>query len=265
MIVGASHITLGCQDLDTGIDSLKQYGYRPDFIERCLPSDRSKNPLLSCAREMHGISLLRSEQGFPIELVSYGETAQDVWGRYIGVFESVGNTREVDGLRASFPAAIDLSMEQQGWAAGTLGLLDAPTIFVKGATAEAGLQQIVLPVTNIEKARRFWCEGLGFKWQRETAEMTTLHLAAPVSAWRISLSLVQSPPVLTRPGLDAKGMACLAFVSSNISEDVSRLIDTGADFVTDQFSVSVNSRKMRVAIAADPDGAFIELLQIEPS
>ena len=37
MILGPSHITLGCPDIDAGIVSLKKLGYEVQFIDRNLP------------------------------------------------------------------------------------------------------------------------------------------------------------------------------------------------------------------------------------
>ena len=58
-------------------------------------------------------------------------------------------------------------------------------------------------------------------------------------------------------------MACLAFLSSNIDDDIARLALEGAESGTEQFRIVVNNRKLCVAIVGF-DGAYIELLRILP-
>jgi hypothetical protein len=57
-------------------------------------------------------------------------------------------------------------------------------------------------------------------------------------------------------------MACLSFLSSNISDDVQRLVIAGAQPSTGVFDLSINGRDMKVAILTTPDRAFVELIQV---
>ena len=262
MILGASHITLGCNDLDAAIASLRDYGYLPEFIDRIVINSPSKQPILTARCEVHGIGLLRSEQGFPIELVSYQEKMPDDFGRFIGVFEtlrSIGpaETTEFGKSFSGLPSDV-----VSRWDLGTIGDLGAPAFFVRDEQANAGLRQVVLPVSNFERERQFWCDVLGFGLVNETYESAELEFVSPVAAWRLRLGLVASPQPKVRSALDAKGMACLSLLSSNIAGDVPRLVAGGAQLLTEVFPIPINGRKLKVAILADPDGAFIELLQV---
>jgi catechol 2,3-dioxygenase-like lactoylglutathione lyase family enzyme len=262
MILGASHITLGCDNLDAAVVGLEAYGYRPDFIDRNVINNPSKQSILAADCKIHGIGLLRSEGGFPIELVHYRDQMPDGFGRYVGVFEAArglacANDMDFSGSFASMPSDV-----VSRWTTGSIGNLGAPAFFVRGAQANTGLRQVVLPVSDLGSARRLWCEVLGFGMVRETGESAELRFVSPVAAWTLQLILVASPPPKARSVLDAKGMACLSLLSSNVANDVPRVIAGGARLQTEIFAIPINGRNMKVAILADPDGAFIELLQV---
>ncbi len=258
--MGASHITLGCDDVEAAIERLAGYGYRTDFVDRGVINNPSKHSFLSAPSELHGIALLRSDHGFPIELICYEQPMPDRFGRYVGVFECA-----LAGAEAIDPDAGVASLPEplaSRWRPGTIAGLDAPAFFVKDATTSSGLTQVVLPVGDIIQAQRLWCGALGFKLQREGAGWAELQFVSPVAAWRLRMLLVAAPPADMQSVLDAKGMACLSFLSSNLSQDLTRLVASGATVATDVFSITINGKKMMVAILATPEGAFVELLQI---
>lgn len=261
MILGASHITLGCNDLDAAAASLRDYGYLPEFIDRNVINNPSKQPILTAQCEVHGIGLLRSEHGFPIELVTYRDRMPDGFGRYIGVFETAQPAAPTDKAFGSLLSGMPPGVASK-WTVGTIGDPGAPAFFVGDAQVNAGLQQVVLPVSDLERARKLWCDALGFAPVRETAGAMELQLVSPVAAWRLRLVLVAAPPTAERSSLDARGMACLSLLSSNVAGDVPRLIAGGAQLRTEIFSIPINGRQLKVAILADPDGAFVELLQV---
>ncbi|TLG77611.1 VOC family protein [Methylocystis sp. B8] len=186
----------------------------------------------------------------------------DGFGRYVGVFETAGVPRRVDNIDFSASLSGMPSDAVSAWATGTIGDLSAPAFFVRGARTNAGLRQVVLPVSDLKCSRRLWCDVLGFGLVSETSAMAELRFVSPVAAWRLELVLVASPPPKARSVLDAKGMACLSLLSSNIADDVPRVIGGGARLLTDIFAITINGRNMKVAILADMDGAFVELLQV---
>jgi catechol 2,3-dioxygenase-like lactoylglutathione lyase family enzyme len=255
-------VTLGCDYLDVAAASLARYGYRPEFIDRHVVNNPSKNSILASHCEAHGIGLLRSEAGFPIELVSYQSPMPSGFGRYVGVFETAPALEHVENIDFNAFFSGMPSCVVSTWAKGIIGDLGAPAFFVRGAQANAGLRQLVLPVTDLDRSRRFWHDVLGFGMVSETDELAELRFTSPIAAWCLELVLVTSPPPKVRPGLDARGMACLSLLSSNIGDDVRRVVSGGAKLTTEIFLIQINGRNMKVAILADPDGAFIELLQI---
>jgi catechol 2,3-dioxygenase-like lactoylglutathione lyase family enzyme len=262
MIFGASHVTLGCDNLDAAVASLAYYGYRPEFIDRNVINNPSKQSILAVHCEVHGIGLLRSEAGFPIELVSYQSPMPGGFGRFVGVFETTREFRYAENIDFNEFLSGMPSNVVSIWAMGTIGDLGAPAFFVRGARTNAGLQRLVLPVSDLERSRRLWCDVLGFGIVSETRELAELRFVSPIAAWRLQLVLVATPPPKARSGLDARGMACLSLLSSNVADDVRRVVASGATLITEIFAILINGRNMKVAILNDPDGAFIELLQV---
>lgn len=262
VILGASHITLGCDDLDASAASLRDYGYVPEFIDRNVINHASKQPILAEPCAIHGIGLLRSEKGFPIELVSYRDEMPNSFGRYIGVFETTRPIRAAvePDFGVSFSGiSPDVASE---WVAGAIDDLGAPAFFVRTAQMDAGLQQVVLPVDNVERARQLWCDILGFATISASNVSAELQFISPVPAWRIRLVLAAAQLPKVRSTLDARGMACLSLLSSNVASDVSRMVAGGAQLLTDIFDIPINGRNLKVAILTDLDGAFVELLQV---
>lgn len=260
MILGASHITLGCDDVAGATMALGRYGYQPEFLNTDLANDTSKRPYMSAWSDVHTISLLRAARGFPIELIQYASRLPDVYGRYVGIF---------DGL---VPAEkrVDASLAPVGDIGTAIGspLVDAvmpdaqmAALFLAQPRDHAGLTHVALAVDNLDAALRFWCDGMGFGCGAVRGRVASLALRAPVPAWRLNLVLFENASRSRASFLDARGMACVAFISSDIEADTDRLSGCGAAPATRLFEIVVNGKRLRVRVLI-LDGAFIELIQI---
>ncbi len=262
MILGPSHITLGCCDIDAGIESLRKIGYEPQFIDRELPNDPSKRKFLSGSWVLHAVAYTKAAVGLPIELVSYGAQMPEPCGRYIGVFDA-----DADG------AAAVVSSPIQGLAAAALGktslceLTDfgVPACFKKASNGSGGLSAAILAVDNVAGARKFWCSAVGFQAGAHSMDPTQwqrLDFVSPVRSWRFTLFLIASPETVARPYLNARGMACLSFVCTDVAGDRENLVAHGAEGA-ERFRTCVNGKDMIIEILRGPDGAYIELLQLD--
>lgn len=259
--MGASHVTVACTDIDAAVDSLQRCGYHPDFVDRDVLNHPSKRGILQDWSDRHAISLLRSKGRFPIELVSYPVERSRSRGHYIGMFDAEGVVdmpdSELESVRQSI-VTDGLSCK-----VGRLADLDLSVLVTAGREGEAGLKSLAVSVSDIGRSREFWCGGLGFHCERATSDIARVTLPSPVVAWRLAMTLVRSATEAAKPPLNADGMACLSFLSSNVEDDVSRLVAKGATVGAAPFQIAVNGKKMNVAIVAF-DGAYIELLRILP-
>jgi hypothetical protein len=129
---------------------------------------------------------------------------------------------------------------------------------VLGFDVETGL--ITLRSRNAARERDFFSSALPCA---ETDGLIEIRGAFP--AWRARLQVVEDATAPTLPPLDIDGFSCLAFYSSNITEDSRRLIALGARDVTGQFVVTVNDRDLSIVMLRSPGGAILELVKVNRS
>jgi hypothetical protein len=104
--------------------------------------------------------------------------------------------------------------------------------------------------------RRVLIDGLGF----QHAEAGNLHLENRLPGWscRIRLEEGDSEPVQ----LDSAGPTCLAFYCNRVEEDAHRLIELGAIDYTGIFELTLDKRKMSIAMMRLPGGPLLELISL---
>lgn len=263
MILGPSHITLGCPDIDAGIVSLEKLGYHVQFIERNLPNDGSKLKFLSAPWTLHAIAYTKAKSGLPIELVSYDARQAEPLGRYIGVFNgAVGCDDPAGGSDlAILPSIVAACGPAE---AGSLPGFGVPACFKRGTDRAMGLTAAVLSTADLQETQRFWCSALGFCVGAESAvagDWQRLDFRSPVASWRLTLVLVASRKPAAPALLDSRGMACLSFVCTDMTRDRSALLEHGAESAG-SFHARVNGRNIIVEMMRGPDDAYIELLQL---
>lgn len=263
MILGPSHITLGCPDIDAGIVSLKKLGYEVQFIDRNLPNDGSKLKFLSAPWTLHAIAYTKAQSGLPIELVSYDARQAEPLGRYIGVFNGAFGCDDppLSGALAIMPSIVAACGPAE---AGLLPGFGIPACFQYSANRAMGLTAAVLPTADLRETQRFWCSALGFCVGAESAvagDWQRLDFASPVASWRFALVLVASRIPAAPALLDSRGMACLSFVCTDMTRDRSALLEHGAEGAG-SFNTRVNGRNIIVEMLRGPDDAYIELLQL---
>ncbi len=263
MILGPSHITLGCPDIDAGVVSLEKLGYRAQFIDRNLPNDGSKLKFLSAPWARHAIAYTKANSGLPIELVSYDARQAEPLGRYVGVFNGAVGCHDLaaDSELAVVPAIAAACGPAE---AGLLPGFGVPACFMHDANRTMGLTAAALSTADLPATQRFWCSALGFCVAAEDAvagEWRRLDFTSPVASWRFTLVLVASPRPAPPALLDSRGMACLAFVCTDMTRDRSALLAHGAEGAG-SFNTRVNGRNIIVEMMRGPDNAYIELLQL---
>lgn len=87
-------------------------------------------------------------------------------------------------------------------------------------------------------------------------------LTRPFPQWNCQIELIHEASV-KRSMLDSKGYSCLAFICNNIENDLIVAEQNGATSLTSIFALSVNQKKLRIAMFRLPGGALIELIQFD--
>lgn len=87
-------------------------------------------------------------------------------------------------------------------------------------------------------------------------------LTRPLPQWNCQIELIHETSA-TPSMLDSKGYSCLAFISNYIESDLTVAEQNGATSLTSIFALSVNQKKLRIAMFRLPGGALIEYIQID--
>jgi catechol 2,3-dioxygenase-like lactoylglutathione lyase family enzyme len=112
------------------------------------------------------------------------------------------------------------------------------------------LEVVVVPVTDVDRAKRFYVDTLGFRLDadtRPTAELRVVHMTPPGSA----CSVVVGPAVFST-GTDPGPQARLQLVVTDIEAARSQLTERGVEVSPVQILDSRDGGKF--VFFADPDG-----------
>jgi hypothetical protein len=113
---------------------------------------------------------------------------------------------------------------------------------------------IRISVTDPEALQCFFVDALGFRHM----DNNTIQLDSRLPGWSCRLKIERgvSKPVL----LDAEGATCLAFYCNRIEEDALALIQQGANEYTGIFDVTLDQKRMSIAMMRLPGGPLLELI-----
>lgn len=271
MILGADHVALSCREVVEGARCLESFGYTTQFTELDLPNDAAKKAFLSAYAPSHAIAYCRHEhgmsvelvqhaaplreglsayqvavEGWPAEAVAYGEAVPPSWSRA---------WEDVFGCGAAEPAVWG-PFRAQMWCVETPG--GAPRGSVRG---------IMLPVSDLAAAKRFWGNGLG---GRAAAQGTLasgeawarLSFPSPVPAWSLEIVLAESAVRPGHPLLDASGFACLALLTNRLEADAGSAMRRGGREAGPRFDLTVSGKLLHIIMVRGPGGELVELIQV---
>jgi hypothetical protein len=264
VILGVSHMTLGCADTDQAVAALAPLGYAAEFVERGITNMRFKAPYLSRAYTKHDIAFMRAAHGLPLELIRYAGAAQSGRGAFCGYFAQPA----VEGACRPTTAALTTPMSFQQAGASSLAELcelvgfNAAAVFDPAPEAAGGLTMAGLVTADIEASQRFWCDGLGYKVIDEGGAWSKISFLSPVPDWNFTVLLQQNEPPHTLTMLDSVGMTCCSHLCSALTRDRDRLLNAGATEASGAFPMTVNKKVLTVEFFRGPSGELIELLQI---
>lgn len=265
MILGTSHMTLACTNIDAALAGLEDLGYRPEFVERDLPNAVQKKPFLSGDDTKHDMAFTRCADGLPLELVRYTHLGSAGRGSFTGYFAQDADQKFA---RLSPGSIEEAAFQVNGVTPLThihsLSNFATTALFGPGHENKKGLKQATLRVADLTVAQRFWCDGLGYKivagdndaqWRRVT-------FRAPVPAWNFTIVLIAAPTSPTPATLDSVGMACLSHLCSSLPHDRERLLNAGATAASGAFDIRINGKILTVEIFRGPNSELIELMQV---
>lgn len=253
---------------------LRQVGYGAKFIQEKVPNPAAKRHLLRSYEPFHSIAYCQAEGSVSLELTAHstllGGTPSpyqvllnrfpdhsDFWkGELPPCWESAWRT----SMGCIRPRSATWSpFQAQFWC-------DTKTNDVSSKFVRA----LLLPVSDLSAAERFWVQGLGCqrikRGETETGN-TWVRVAfrAPVPAWCLDLVLVEMEFARPLPLIDDAGFPCLALISRRLASDKEAVLDLGAREVCDEFNLEVGGRVLNILIMRGPDNELIEFIEFSNS
>jgi catechol 2,3-dioxygenase-like lactoylglutathione lyase family enzyme len=258
MILGVSHIVLSSTRLEGDRRTLEGLGWKTTFIERDLPTHPGKQPFMSTASGAQSLAFLEPPGGTPVELIYYADEIKAAPAPLQIVLpnrpSNVGENACAE-LESVWPAAF----AQPAPRAVNLPNLTAPLCFAADG-ADSGA--IIHFVSDLNAARHFWTDGLGFQPTSSGADWVRLEFRSLMPQWRATLLLARSARAGQPSLLDGPGFRCLSMVCSDLATDRNRLRQAGSVDSTGPMVATVNGKELDLEICAGPDGVMIELLQL---
>jgi hypothetical protein len=269
MILVVDHIGLSCDDISYGARLLTESGFITRFVQKCVPNHPLKKPFLTSYEPEHAIAYCRSGQGISIELIQHSEPLlyrispyQVLFTRppvdttpFTGVLPLNWQEAMRSALECSNPlTALWRPLHAQFWYNGRL---DIP--------APLSVKALLVPVSDLSSARKFWVDGLGFRVIEAGSigeKYCWLHIAihAPVPAWSLEIVLAQGETTTEPCYLDSAGFSCLALLSSSVIVDRDRAVEMGGLEPTEKFVLKVGGKCLDIVLLRGPDKEIIEMI-----
>jgi len=221
MLIKVDHLALTGTAMDTQIQILESMGYEQVFFSHRIPNPEIKRPFLREWCEHHTLALYRRDGSIPIEIIDYEYT-------------SSGHSR------------YDLEQVPNG------SLIHPDESDTTPDSADP-LDTVVLETPSLSATREFF-RTLGL----EQKDSQTLAFASPLT----DPTFVQLREASSASGeayLDTPGYPCLAFVTTDIEAELSRLDEAGYD-VTAVETIALPEKTLEIGFVIGPTGEPVELV-----
>jgi catechol 2,3-dioxygenase-like lactoylglutathione lyase family enzyme len=245
-ILGISHFVIATEGGETDAQALCAVGnWSFGMVAVGLPIDPGKAGYLTGHHALHDLRLMRHAAAAPgVEFVRYPELPQ-----------RTAHYRVMFGGEDAAPLAA--ALETDAPVAGPTGWTGA---------ADAAPRRFGLCVADLDRSRRFWAEGIGFRPAGSVGNAESLRFPTFVCGWRNDLLLLPGTPA-ARPGmLDDRGWNCISLLVDDPLAVGKRLADFGGADLTPEIRVAVpgaqgeGERTLRLRFLRGPDGEIVELL-----
>ena len=127
---------------------------------------------------------------------------------------------------------------------------------------ESRVMGVIRAVEDLDKSKMFysalgmtpepWHGHMKFRIDSPVEKLRSSLLMGPTANWE------ESAPIF----LDDAGFPCIALLTTDLDADARRLHNEATQFITDDFRLTVNKQKLRIAFACGPSGELIELVQV---
>lgn len=264
MIVGLSHIALSSDNVEQASETLAMLGYRKRFDEPELTNHSEKRRFLRHYAPKHHIRALAAPGAMAIELLDHGQLGTHQAADLIPIFSS---DTPIEHWQAITLDQFPISQDGRGKLAASfpspvLGFHD-PTLNMKllwskqcgGGTGIVGLAWASKSIAATEEQLRL----MRFRQQAGNASWSLLTPIPSLMANILPVEAVDCVGWEFGAHLDARGCACLAFMSR--STDTPRYLKAAAADELTTFGLTVNRAPIQVTMARVLNGPILELVE----
>jgi len=223
MLVQVDHLALTGAAMDTQTRLLESMGYEQVFSSERIPNPEIKRPFMQAWCDYHTLALYRRDGSIPIEIIDYEHT-------------SSGHSR------------YDLKQVPNG-------SLTHPDEADTASNSVDSLDTVVLETASLSATREFF-RTLGL----EQRDSQTLTFASPLTD--PTFVKLREDSSAEETYLDTPGYPCLAFVTTDIEAELSRLSDAGYD-VTAVEPIALPERTLEIGFVMGPTGEPVELVSLQ--
>lgn len=273
MIVGLSHVTLGCRGIQEGAKILGECGFLPKFIHPVLANAAGKKRFL--VREKapsHALSFCQSEGALAIELVDYFKPLpmlpsvyQVLFSRPLPHLIPVPEPLKAEAqfFSSVWEAALGQAVEVRFWKPFQT-LVGYPS-----ASSESSgvIRALLLEATEFSAAAHFWTEGLGCQLVQEgTVEgkrWIRCRFTSPVGRGPLEVILWEGKSSRRLSYMDDTGFSCLSFLTVGLEQVGQRLAAKGACALGETFSLEVGGRFLKAKVLRGASNELLELIELQ--
>lgn len=263
MILGIDHIAVSTPSVHDSARSLKDVGFEVAFIEDDISNGEPKRDYLSRYTPLHSIALCRASQGIAVEFTQHA-TSSERQGSY-HLFSPGSLPIPSQTNRESFSDEW-LEIEQlarSGQIHPSGPLAQSAEKSSEEDSVTSGIRAVGLWVNQLEESVQFWRNSFRFREMsngisRNGIRWARLSFRSIRPNWSVELILAERrSPIASMPMLDDEGATCLAFLSTDIGADLSRINHER----TNIFELDVAGKRLSIALLRGPSGEIIELIQ----
>lgn len=266
MILGFSHLTLRCTELNAAIHELESLGYKNDFTQTNLQNPQGKRPFSKHWCDSMNMALMRSNAGgLPIELVEYPWPPSQIPFFFEPILSIEKPTSQLKKTSSELTPIFEnvFGFKVTGEMTSAQFQLPFLTTHVPGKIGVVGLIQ---KVDNLENALKFWKECLNFKTELIKSEEFSyglIDLQSPLKSWSLKIAVLEDKNLdPSTVKMDEGGITCLSFVSSSIDRDRIPFIKSLSLPTTNPFNIEINNKPLNLEIFDTGLGLFVELMEV---
>jgi hypothetical protein len=232
MFLGISHLLLATdgKKKSTLIDTLKNIGYKIDFVENKLINNKEKFNFIFNKNKYHNVIYLKHKTRYAIEIIEYKEIENVKTNLLISFEEKLSNE--------------DMEVYK---------ILDHSIYYNKALNIEyfiSSKNRFIFKTRNVEQEIKFWNQ-LGFK-----NIDCKVNIKSPLFQWRGSIDFISSNCKYNY--MDNMGVNTLCLLTNNINKDKIK-INTDK---SETFKMNINKKEMNILLIKR-DSYNIELLEIK--